>query len=73
MSTLDEIREEARVCRKWGGEKSDWLENPSVHTRYAGDQPTLERRREETSVMFRAAQRLDKYADILSEREGKAA
>lgn len=72
MTTLDDIREEARVCRKWAGEKSDWLDNPAVHVRYAGDQATLERRREETSVMFRAAQRLDKYADILADREKAA-
>lgn len=72
MSTLDDIREEAITIRKWAGEKSDWLDNPQVLKRYEEDPATLARRRHETSVLFRAAQRLDQYHKILSDREKAA-
>ena len=72
MSVLDDLREEATTIRKWAGEKSDWLENPQVLRRYGEDPATLNRRRHETSVMFRAAHRLDQYAQILADREKAA-
>lgn len=69
MSTLDDIREEARVIRKRAGETGDWLQNPAIHKRYSGDAASLERKRGEMLTMFRAADRLDSYAKILADRE----
>jgi hypothetical protein len=68
MSTLEDIKEEARVARKLAGEKSDWLNNPYVKKRYEADQNSLARKHEEMMTLFRAADRLDHYASILASR-----
>lgn len=68
MSTVDDIREEAASLRKWASEKSDWLENPAVLKRYEGDRMSIARRHAETTVVYRAAERLDSYAQVLTDR-----
>ncbi len=73
MSTVDEIREEARVARKWAGEKGDWLDNPQTRIRYKDDPHSLQRRHDEMMTMFRAAERWERGADTLEAREAKVA
>jgi len=69
-NSIEQIEEEALVARKWTTERADWLENMAVQKRYEDDPMALERRRQETFVMGRLANRLDARVAAMKERAG---
>lgn len=72
MSTYADMKEEASLARKWAVEHQDWLRNPNVQRRYASDPHALQRMAGEAEVIHRLADRMDRYAETMKQREAAA-
>lgn len=72
MSTLEDMKEEASTARKWATERRDWLSNPNTQKRYASDPHALQRKAGEADIILRLADRMDRYAETLKQREAAA-